>query len=435
MSDTAVVDPLVERHLAEAEEKQQMIATLQRAAFESGRDLNADEEEAITKAQERLGAINRQLDLMTRSAGVTREVRDRLATYQPVSGRMTAPDVPKYRTAGELLFDTLHAEFGSSHDPGDREARTRYGLVMQRAAQHMGTTAEATTPTAGGLAGLVVTPVVGPVISFHPSTRPFLTGIGVQPAPNAITFVRPRIIDPDFATGAGVQPLQKAELASKKFDIGIDTLNLVTVGGYLNVSQQLLSLQAGSLDIIVNQLTKRVNYQAESAAIAELAKSTAEVTLADDATAAEVITALWDAAALVVETTLEPPTWLAFGPRGWAKLGGVTDTAGRPLFPWLGATNAIGSMTVDGSVMVGPLGLRPILTPGITNTDLWMGNSYALEAYEYRFGVLEAVEPSVLGRQVAVAEALALYRPTTKEATTGGSPTPAEGNGAVRIGP
>ncbi len=58
----------------------------------------------------------------------------------------------------------------------------------------------------------------------------------------------------------------------------------------------------------------------------------------------------------------------------------------------------------------------------------------AFEAYVYSFPILEAVEPALLGRQVAVAEAMAFYRPTTKEAGPADVP-PAEANGAVRVGP
>jgi len=49
--------------------------------------------------------------------------------------------------------------------------------------------------------------------------------------------------------------------------------------------------------------------------------------------------------------------------------------------------------------------------------------------------VLEAIEPALLGRQVAVAEALAFYRPTTQEADAGPPVVAQAGNGAVRIGP
>jgi hypothetical protein len=338
-----------------------------------------------------------------------------------------------YRSGGEMVWDCLHGTFGSTHDHEDQEAKRRWDVVMKRAAEHMGTDAAKTTPVAGDIGGLFVAPVVGPVIDLYPSGQPFLSAIGKNPSPSAMNFTRPRIVDPAFTTGAGTQALEKAELVSKHFTVEVDTVTLTTVGGYLNVSQQLMSLQPSGWNIIVGQLQKRVAYQGEKAAITEVAKTTAHVPLAADADAATVLAALFDAAALVYQNTGELPTWIAYGPLGWAMLGSLTDAAGRPLFPFIGAANALGSSSL-GDFNLGPLGLQQIVTPGITTTDIYIGNSLALEAYVYPFPILEAVEPALLGRQVAVAEAMAFYRPTTKEAGPANTP-PAEANGAVRVGP
>jgi hypothetical protein len=109
--------------------------------------------------------------------------------------------------------------------------------------------------------------------------------------------------------------------------------------------------------------------------------------------------------------TNELPDWIAMGPLGWARLGGLTDAAGRPLFPTLGAANAPGTSSAS-SFSVTVAGLRPIVTPAITDESYYIGGSAGLEGYLYRYPVLEAVEPSVLGRQVAVAASIAGYRPT-----------------------
>jgi hypothetical protein len=327
-----------------------------------------------------------------------------------------------------MLWDCIHANYGTAHDHEDQQATRRWDTVMKRAAEHMGTKAAATTPTAGDVGGLFVAPIVGPVIDLSPKGQPFLSAIGKRPAPNALNFSRPRIVDPNLKTGgAAVQTLEKAELVSKKFDVKVDTLTLSTVGGYLNVSQQLMSLQPSGWDIIVSQLQRRVAYQGEVTALTQLALTTAKVTLAGGATAAVTLKALFDAAALVYTNTGELPTWIVYGPAGWGMLGSLADTTGRPLFPYLGAQNAIGTASLD-NFGLGPLGLTSVLTPGIADTKIYLGNSSALEAYSYPFPVLESVEPSVMGRQVAVAEALAFYRPVTNE-------TGPVSNGAVLVGP
>jgi hypothetical protein len=85
----------------------------------------------------------------------------------------------------------------------------------------------------------------------------------------------------------------------------------------------------------------------------------------------------------------------------------LTDAAGRPLFPAVGPANALGTAAM-GSVM----GLNLILTPAITDGAMYVGNGTAAEVYLSELPVLEAVEPSVLGRQVALGVGVIAYRPT-----------------------
>ena len=420
---------LVEDYIAERDQCLQTVNVLKNTAADQNRDPSDGELEAMQKAFARIDKLDELIKIVGQDKSMDDETRQKLLSPTPPQ-----PGAMKYRSGGEMVWDCLHANFGSQQNHDDQEAKRRWDGVMKRAAQHMGAgDASLTTPVAGGVGALFVVPVVGPVISIFPEGQPFLTAIGKQPAPNAMSFTRPRIVDPDFGDGAGEQTLQKAELVSKKFDIKADTIALSTVGGYLNVSQQLMSLQPSGWDIIVAQLQKRVAHQGELAAIAELEKTTAHVTLAAGADSATVLAALFDAAALVYQNTNDLPDWIAYGPKGWAMLGKLVDAAGRPLFPFLGANNAMGQSSLA-DFNLGPLGLQQIVTPGISDTTIYMGNDLAIEAYSYAFPILEAPEPSLLGRQVAVAEAMCFYRPTTKEAGPSDTP-PAEQNGAVSIGP
>jgi hypothetical protein len=419
---------LVEQYINERDQLVNTVSVLKNATLDRGGDPSSQDLELMGKSYERIDKLDELIKILGEDKTMDADTRDKLLAPTP----STSLGGIKYRSGGEMVWDCLHANYGSQHDHEDQEAKRRWDTVMKRAAEHMGTSAAETTPVAGGIGGLYVVPVVGPVIDLYPSGQPFLTAIGKQPAPNALNFTRPRLVDDNFTTGAAVQTLEKAELVSKKFDVKTDALTLDTVGGYLNISQQLMSLQSSGWNIIVGQLQKRVAYQGEAGALTELAKTTAHIPLAAGADSATVIAALFDAAALVYENTKELPTWIAYGPQGWAMLGSLCDAAGRPLFPFLGATNAAGSAALS-DFNLGPLGLQQIVTPGIATTDLFMGNTVAMEAYSYSFPILEAIEPALMGRQVAVAEALCFYRPTTKEAGPSDTP-PAEANGAVRIG-
>lgn len=403
-------DAITAKLLSERESIVARSEAIKISAVEEQRDLSDQDKAALLNFRERIKNLDEQLDITATGFALDADVAERIARWTVPEA--TAPVT--YRSAGELLWDMLHM--------GEAESRRRYEQTVKRAvqqgpirlstraAQHMGTTAAATTPTAGGFDGLIVASTVGPVIDLVPSGRPFLTALGVRPAPASFTFMRPRIVDPDFATGVGVQTLQKAELASKKFDIAADPLVLTTVGGYLNISQQLLSFVAGSLDIILGHMNKRLAAATERAAVAELANSAGSVTLAADADAAAIIKAFYDASALVFETTGELAQWVLMGPQGWARLGSLVDAAGRPLFPWIGPANAVGTASADTFVMAGPAGLTPVVSAAVTDATYWVGNSLALESYEYRYPLLEAVEPSLLGRQIAVAASTVNWR-------------------------
>jgi hypothetical protein len=135
----------------------------------------------------------------------------------------------------------------------------------------------------------------------------------------------------------------------------------------------------------------------------------------------------------VFTATNQMPAWLAMGPAGWARLGGLTDLAGRPLFPGLSPSNALGTASAD-SLSIQVSGLRVVVTPGITDTTMYMGNSVGIELWAYFYPLLQQVEPSVLGRQVAVAASIGAYKPPTAEAGPGNVP-PAAYEAVVKIAP
>lgn len=395
-------DVLTNRLVNEREHVAAQIQSIEAVAVDQKRDLTGADLESIKTYSARLRDLDAQLEVTTTRLEMDDQVRNRIAAVSPgMSGAAS-----QYRSAGQLLFDVLHM--------GERESRNRFESVQRRAAEHMGTDAAQTVATAGGMAGLTVAPITGPIIDLKPSGRPFLTALGVQPAPNAFNFMRPRIVDPDFATGVDTQTLQKEELASKKFDVKSESLELSTVGGYLNVSQQLLTFVPQSLDLIVNQLGKRLSSKTETLAVGVASATTNVAPVVDPTDPRAVRAAIFEASAEVFAQTGELAEWILMGPAGWAALGSLVDLAGRPLFPMSAPSNPMGSSSPS-TFVISSLGLTGIVTPAITDGSYYVGNGTGFEAYEYRYPVLEAVEPSVLGRQVAVASSLVFYQPITGE--------------------
>ncbi len=402
-------DALVAQFEHERDAKLTLINSYMQAAAEEKRDLTDQEKSTIGEAQNRVRSLNDQIALVSEDLALATDVTDRLRMLSPAF----STGASLYRSSGQVLYDLLHQS--------ETDSKARYQRALMRAAEHMGYEATTTTAVAGDLGGLHVAPVVGAIIDPIPGGMPFAAAIGLTDAPNAMSFLRPRIVDPNFATSVAVQALEKGELASKKFDVDATPVALSTVGSYLNVSQQLLAFQPGSLQIIVNHLNKRLGSHIDFALINEMDNSTGKVTLSLTADAATTLQAIYNASAAVYTATGELATWIVMGPAGWARLGGLADLAGRPMFPFLGAANAMGTSMSADSFATGPAGLRPIVTPAITDATFWVGNSQVIEGYIYRYPLMEAVEPSVLGRQVAVAASFAGFRPIT--------------NGAVHLAP
>jgi hypothetical protein len=401
------------------------------------RDLDDNERATLANIQSRMRAIDEQLTLTTTDYALNETVAQNLARIS--GGAVTTPvGGVAWRSAGECVWDYIHQHT----DQGSRdrvqaatraatEAAAKGEVIQLRAAEHMGTTAAQTTPVAGGFGGLIVNPIIGPVIDLAWSGTPLVNALGARPAPGGYQFSRPRIVDPNLNDGAGPQAggKEKGELPSHKFDVVADQVTMTVAGSYLNLSLQAESFitSPSALDLVISQLNKRTSRGIENAAVGVLETATKTITVAADG---DVNAALFEAAAAVFTATSDMPTTLVMGPLGWAKLGGQSDLAGRPLFPWLGANNSNGTIDSDGTISL-PFG-RTVVTPGIEDDSMYLLNGDGLELYVYRFPMLQAIEPSVLGRQIAVAASLGSYQPPTTEAGPGNVP-PAAYEAVVKI--
>jgi hypothetical protein len=168
----------------------------------------------------------------------------------------------------------------------------------------------------------------------------------------------------------------------------------------------------GALDLAITRLERRYARISEQRVLtAATAGAGTTVTLAADAGGAAFLAAIYEASAAVYAATGELAQWIAMGPAGFARVGSFADLADRPLFPSVGGVNAIGTAQASNFGMGNIAGLDPVVTPAITGGEFYVGNGIGVEAYEYRFPLFESVEPSVLGRQIAVSGAFGTYRP------------------------
>jgi len=384
-----------------------LITAITEEAAKRDEGLSEQDRATIASAKEEARKLQSDIDLLAERIELSELTRDRLREHN-VSYREHDPAA--IRTRGELVHVKMRAA------GGDREALARYENFMRsesvRAAQHMGTSAAATTATAGGMAGLLVAQNVGPIIDIQPQGRPLASALGITQSSDPMAFRRPVIADPDWDDGMGAQTLEKAELPSKAFNVTASDVTLTTIGGYLNLSQQLLAMPIGALDIAINRLEQRYARVSDLRVLAAITTGAdVTTTLAADADGADFLAALYAASAKVYAATGQLAEWVAMGPTGYARVGSYVDLANRPLFPSGAAVNAMGTASAGSFALAGLAGLRSIVTPAITGGEFFVGNGLGIESYEYRFPIFESVEPSVLGRQIAVSGAFGTFRP------------------------
>jgi len=374
------------------------------------------EQATLDRLSVKVDDLNVQLKRATASYDVDAAVREKLDMIRGAAAPVA------YRNAGSLMWDMLHAQ--TDNDAADRYRRGIVTPTLTRAAEHLGLDKANTVATAGGFNGLVVAPNVGPVLDPYPGDMPLFTALGATTITSA-TFQRPRIVDPNFDSSMSDNPQEKAESVSKTWDIVVEPVKMSVVRGYINVSELLLEMVAESLNMVVGHMNKRLAAMLEGKAVAAVADTTATpIALGAAATAAEVQAAIMQASGQVFDATQRPASWIAMGSQGWVRLGSLTNLAGDSILQ-VGA----GDATSTGASV---FGLRPILTHGISDADLYVGNASSIEAYERRFPVMQALEPALFGRQIGVAGGYAFYDPITTEAGAGNVP-PAERAGVAHI--
>lgn len=389
---------LLQNLVSENEQHQKTLDNIENLAIEQKRSLTQADLDLIERTKAIQTDLVKQIEVLAKDAEISEAAQSRISQLR--NGIQSTGSAVEYRSAAEYLWDFVMSDI--AQDPKTKhEAKNRLD-TYNRAAAHV---------TVDQFEGIFPQAVVGPVISLIDASRPLFSAIGGRGIPAGPSFRRPRLIDDHLADGVGVQAQQKDELVSQKFEITSDNVDLVTLGGYVNVARQIFDWGVASLNTIVDQLAARYAYSTERALVTEMQKSAGKVTLAAGADAEAVITAIYEAAAKYYTATGTMPSLIAAGPLGWVRLGGLSDTAGRQVFPFLSPSNAAGNSMRADSFAGNPVGLSLTVTPGITDDSFYVTGPLGIEAYEQTVGQLSVVEPSVLGVQVSYSGYVGFYRP------------------------
>jgi hypothetical protein len=376
-------DQVLASYMAEIEERQQFVDGIFKAA--DGKDLSDEQMELVKDQKTQMEKVNGKIEPLIEMRRISGDSATRVAEIAKyMSNTPGPPKEVEYRSAGEYALDMWQAGLGH------QDARTRIE-TYNRAAAHNTTT---------NIAGLLPTPILGPVLNFIDAARPVVTALGPRQLPGT-GFSRPKVT---VHTAVAAQSAEKAELTSQAMTITKLTVTPVTLGGYVNVSRQAIDWsQPQVLDIIIQDLAAQYAILSEATAVQAFytAGTAAAVSIPGTPSADNVAAAFWGAAGQVYTATKGQGRLIAAAsPDVLGSLGGLF----APVNP-IDAQSSGFTASTFGTGMVGAIGGIPVyVTAGFGATKrLMIMSTAAGEVYEDRIGSLQVVEPSVLGIQVAYA--------------------------------
>jgi hypothetical protein len=409
-------NPMIDNLMQERTSLLDLCEQATRNAMEDGnRDLSDLESKLIGDNQARVAKIDAQLKLISdmdkqRAAGddaakeyfQAAENRGQGGERQPTAGNglgaRTAPRAGDYITAGDVIVDQLRAvgHMGSGRDGEARDRLKGANLDLLDEARAI------VNETTANVPGLLPKPIIGEIVNQIDDKRPFISSIGAKDlggVPGKV-FSRP-IVTQHVAVGQ--QVTEKTELASQQFVVGSVDFTKNTYGGSLDVSRQVIDWTSPAawnailidLQRIYGKFTE--NRAADDFATAIVAEVEIDSTIADPFL--RFARALYGAAALVYGSVEELPNHIWMSLDMWAFYGPLIDQ-------WTRQTANNGGGPVAGSSSPTNFGGNVLdfprtVVPSFPSGQLIVGVKELTEVYEDRIGLLTAVEPKLLGVEIA----------------------------------
>jgi hypothetical protein len=379
-------------------------------AREAQRDVSDTEAKLIGDSQTRIAQIDKQIKLITDLEELRAAGNSAASTYRPTSGAgagqptagnglgaRTNPRPGDYKTAGAVVVDHLRAAGYERNSAPDPEARDRLlGAGLDVAGETRALVNETTT----NVPGLLPEPIVGQIVNQIDDRRPFISSIGARDLGGVPgkTFSRPIVTQ---HTLVGQQMAEKNELVSQQFVVGSVDFTKNTYGGALDVSRQVIDWTSpAAWDALLTDLQRVYGKFTENRAADDFAAAvlqTVELGAAVGAqgTFLEWAQAMYAAAALVYGSVEELPNHIWMSLDMWASFGPVIDQYRNQINRVEG--NSSSPANFAGEVFDFPRTVVPSFPAG----TMIIGVKELTEVYEDRIGLLTAVEPKLLGVEIA----------------------------------
>jgi HK97 family phage major capsid protein len=370
---------------------------LERVATDD-RDLVDAEQSNLTSARQRIDTLDAQIEPLaafenTRSSAAETQARA-LGRPGPAVTRQAGgqPAEPTYGTAGAFLVDYLRATGRMAgrdgrRPPPDPDAAAR----IERAVQNQ-TTVD--TP------GLLPVSIIGQVLNDIDASRPLMTSLGVRALGGipGLKFQRPVITQ---HAQVGKQVGEKTEVASRKMIVGSVEFTKDTYAGSVDISRQDIDWSSpAAWDILIRDLQDVYAVTTNTAVATAFAAGITQSATAATAELGDILKALYDAAGQAYAGTgkMVDRIWVSLDM--WGALGSAVDI-NRVLMPPAGQSGGTLGTSNLSSFAGTVLDLPRIVEPALPAGTLIVGWSGGFEVYEERIGLLSAVEPSLLGVEVA----------------------------------
>lgn len=262
-------------------------------------------------------------------------------------------------------------------------------------------------------AGVIPTPIVGPVINDVQALRPVVSALGVRAMPEAgASFIRPYV---KVHSAAGEQSTELTALSTADFEVDDIVISKKTFGGKLVLSEQVIDWSSPSmLDAAISDMAGQYALKTEKEAVDVMAAAitnSQEVINTTSTSASEFIADLYTAASGIASTGNYLPNALVVSPAKWAVLGSLVDGQNRPLFPQAAPMNSVGTLGGVTSWNGNPLGLQLVVSNQVgaqtignkTATEYyWLLNTRGVEVYEQYKGFIRDESVGSLAVTVAV---------------------------------
>lgn len=264
----------------------------------------------------------------------------------------------------------------------------------------------AATSDTSDVPGVIPSPLVDGVFDTMTNERPIFSAIGARAMPAGDPFYARKVTQ---HSAIGTQAAEHDALASQAYQVSKVQVDKVTMGGFIDLSEQeILYADENVVQLVIEDMAKvyaetTEKWVGDTVLFGNASAATSTVTSWTDGD--EVIEDLYLAAAEIYENFGRMPTHLIVKSSTWASLGAAKDSGGNRIFPYLSPSNAAGTLNGATSMTGNPLGLQLIVSDdwdlSVGTTEAMMLSASALTIFEDLRGALRVEQPATLSTRLA----------------------------------